>query len=226
MNSVSKSLWGILLIVIGVIIGLNSLEITHIDIFFDGWWTLFIIVPCLIGLFDNSQEGKRGNIVGIIIGVALLLACQDIIRFDLIAKLIIPFILVSIGISFLFSDGIKSRVTEQIKKVNSNDLENIVATFAEQKIRKDDEDFKGANLDAVFGGVSLDLRKANIEKETVIKASSIFGEVNILVPKDVNVKVKATPIFGGVTNKITNHKENKKTIYVDAFCMFGGIDIK
>lgn len=226
MNSLSKSLWGIVLIALGIMIGLNSLNIIYIDIFFDGWWTLFIIVPCFIGLFDNSQEGKRGNVVGIIIGIALLLACQGIIRFDLIAKLIIPFVLVCIGVSFLFSEGIKSKVTEKVKKTNNNELESIVATFAEQKIRKDDEDFKGANLDAVFGGITLDLRKANIEKETIIKASSIFGGIDILVPNDINVQVKATPIFGGVTNKNVNHKENKKTIYIDAFCMFGGIEIK
>lgn len=226
MNSLSKSLWGILLIVIGIIIGLNSLEIAHIDIFFDGWWTLFIIVPCLIGLFDNSQEGKRGNIVGIIIGVALLLACQGIIRFDIIVKLIIPFILVSIGVSFLFSEGIKGRITEKVAKMNCNEMESIVATFSGQKIRKDHEDFRGANLDAIFGGIKLDLRKSNLEKEVVIKASSIFGGIDILVPDDVNVQVKATPIFGGVANKIVNHKENKKTVYIDAFCMFGGIEIK
>ena len=38
----------------GVIFGLNALEITDINIFFDGWWTLFIIVPCFIGLFKDD----------------------------------------------------------------------------------------------------------------------------------------------------------------------------
>ena len=38
-------LWGLLLIVVGIIWGINSLGIVKIDIFFDGWWTLFIIVP-------------------------------------------------------------------------------------------------------------------------------------------------------------------------------------
>ena len=47
-----------------------------------------------------------------------------------------------------------------------------------------------------------------------------------MLPDDVNVHVKATPIFGGVSNKLRNHKDNKKTIYIDAFCLFGGVDIK
>ena len=226
MNNLSRSLWGILLVVIGVVIGLNSLNITHIDIFFEGWWTLFIIVPCFIGLFEQDTDDKKGNIIGLIIGIALLLGVRGIIRFDIIIKLIVPFILVAIGLSFIFSDGIKNKVSEKIKNTNCDDLESIVATFSEQKVNKDEEIFKGANLDAVFGGITLDLSKSKLEKEVIIKASSIFGGITLMLPKDVNVKIKSTPIFGGVNNKNINHKENKKTIYIDAFCMFGGIDIK
>ena len=43
---------------------------------------------------------------------------------------------------------------------------------------------------------------------------------------DVNVKIKGTPIFGGVNNKSLSSKDNEKVIYIDAFCMFGGVDIK
>lgn len=39
---------GIVLIILGPIVGGNTLGITNINIFFDGWWTLFIIVPCFI----------------------------------------------------------------------------------------------------------------------------------------------------------------------------------
>lgn len=40
---------GLILIILGVIIGLNTFGITSIDIFFDGWWTLFIIIPAILG---------------------------------------------------------------------------------------------------------------------------------------------------------------------------------
>ena len=61
--------------------------------------------------------------------------------------------------------------------------------------------------------------------DIVINASSIFGGINILVPEDVNVIVKSTSIFGGVTNKKEN-TNSKKNIYINAMCMFGGVDIK
>ena len=119
MNKISNSLWGLVLIFLGLIFGLNALDITDINIFFDGWWTLFIIVPCFIGLFKN--ESKTGNIIGLIIGVLLLLGSQNIINFALIWKLIIPIILIMIGLSFIFKDAFNKKVKQEIKKLNRND---------------------------------------------------------------------------------------------------------
>lgn len=198
MNNFSKILWGIVLIALGIVIGLNALNITSINLLFKGWWTLIIIIPCLINLFNTKESGKTGDLIGVVVGVALLLAVRDIISFSLIWKLLIPIILVAIGLSMIFNETIKAKVTNKVKEASKDGLESITATFASQKVNKDGEDFKGANLDSVFGGVTLDLRQANIEKEAVIKASAIFGGVEIFVPSNINLKVKGTPIFGEI----------------------------
>lgn len=225
MNNFKNVLWGIILVVLGVIIGTNSLGLTDINLLFDGWWTLFIIVPCFIGLFTNSE--KTGNIIGILIGVALLLGINDIIDFDKIWTLLLPLVIVVVGLSLIFKDTFNSKVSKEIKKINKeNNKDNDYFTaFSGQNIDLNNEDFKGADLTAIFGGLKLDLRKANIDKDVVINASSIFGGIDILIPKDVNVKVKSTSLFGGVTNKKSNN-DNKKTIYINALCMFGGVEIK
>ena len=80
MKKIENVLWGIVLIIVGVIIGGNALGITNIDIFFDGWWTLFIIVPCFIGVVKDEE--KTGSIIGLLIGIALLLGCQNILNFE------------------------------------------------------------------------------------------------------------------------------------------------
>ena len=67
MKDLGNKILGLIFIVIGIIIMLNALDVTSIDVFFDGWWTLFIIVPCFIGLF--SQTDKTGNLIGLLIGV-------------------------------------------------------------------------------------------------------------------------------------------------------------
>ncbi len=224
MKNFSKVLWGLVLVSIGVIIGLKALNIIEINIFFKGWWTLFIIVPCFISLFD-SRESKVGNFIGIVIGVALLLATRNIIRFDLLAKLIVPFILIVVGLSIMFNEVIKRKVTEKVNKTNPNE-NSIIATFSEQKVNFDNQEFEKTDIEAIFGGASIDLRKANLKDETAIKAVAIFGGVDILLPQDVNVKVKSVPIFGGVSNKISNNNDNKKTVYIEATAVFGGVTIK
>lgn len=225
MNKFSNFLWGLVLVAIGIILGLNALGITTINIFFKGWWTLFIIVPCFIGLFQRN--GKWGSFIGLLVGIFLLLAAQGFVSFELIFKLIVPFVLVAVGLGIIFRGALNSAISKKIKSVDKNGLESYAATFAEQKIDKANEEFKGANLDAVFGSVHLDLQKAIVNGEQVIHASAIFGGITILVPNNVNIKVKSTPIFGGVENKIPNNRgENLPTIYIDAFAMFGGVDIK
>ncbi len=227
MKKFGNVLWGIVLIVVGLIIGGNALGITNINIFFDGWWTLFIIVPCFIGLFKENE--KTGNVIGLLIGIALFLGCQDIINFDLIWKLALPTILVVIGLLIIFKDTLGGKVNEEIKKLNDkrNGANTYCATFSGQKVKFDEELFTGADLTAVFGGVECDLRNAIIESDVVINASSIFGGIDILAPSNVKVKTKSTSIFGGVENKSnTNGEENTHTIYVNGTAIFGGVEIK
>ena len=95
MKKTRNVLWGIVFVVLGVIFGLNALEITDINIFFDGWWTLFIIVPCFINIF--KEEDKTGDFIGLLIGLVLLLCSQDYLEFEVVWRLMIPAILVIIG---------------------------------------------------------------------------------------------------------------------------------
>lgn len=223
MNQINKILWGVAFIIVGLILGSNAVGLTNIDLFFNGWWTLFIIVPSFIGLFKNNN--KTGNIIGLLIGVFLLLSTRGIIDFDIVSALIFPIILIVIGIATIFSNTTNKVVLEKIRSFNKEDLESVTATFSEQKVKIDD-DFKGTAIDAVFGSVEIDLTDAKIKNEQIIKSSSIFGGVKIILPKDINVKVKPTSIFGGVDNKIANNKDNKTTIYIESFCLFGGLEIK
>ena len=182
MRKFGNVLWGVVLVIIGLIIGGNALGITNINIFFDGWWTFFIIIPCFIGLFKDNE--KTGNVIGLLIGVGLFLGCQNILDFDLIWKLAFPVILVVIGLSIIFKDTLGGKVSSEIKKLNEkrNGENSYCATFAGQDVKFDGENFTGADLTAVFGGVKCDLRNAIIESDVVINASSTFGGIDIYVP--------------------------------------------
>ncbi len=227
MKRISDIMWGLILIIIGVILGGNALDIFNINLFFDGWWTLFIIVPTFIGLV--TEKDKTGNIIGLIIGLLLLLSCRGLFDFKLIWKLIFPLIFVIIGLSLIFKNNINKEVNEKIKKLNENLSSNdgYTATFSGQNLNFDGEEFRGSNLNAIFGGIKLDLRKAIINEDIVINASSIFGGIDIYIPDNCKVKIKSNSIFGGVSNnKKCNVDDNSYTIYINASCMFGGVEIK
>ncbi len=220
-------LWGIVLVLAGVLLALNSLEILDINIFFDGWWTLIIIIPCLIGIFTDSD--KTGNLIGLCVGVFLLFCCQNILSFDLLLKLLFPIIIVIVGCKLIFGTFKSSKSQKVMNEVVSNggNVRNAAATFSGQDVIYGlGEEFTGAELNAVFGGVKCDLRNATIPKDCVIKCSAIFGGIDIFVPQNVNVKVNSTSIFGGVSNKANNSSANTVTIYIEGTCLFGGVDIK
>ncbi len=226
MKKMQTILWGILLVAVGAILSLNVVGLTDIDIFFDGWWTLFIIVPCGIGLFSSRE--KTGNLIGLLIGVALLLSCQDVIGFDLLWKLAIPAVIVIIGIKLIWKAILGDKTSKIIKQMKDSgrDPHNGFAAFSGSKVKFDGQCFYGGEINALFGGVDYDLTDAIINQDCVINATAVFGGAEIILPEYVNVKTASTSIFGGVSNKHPNKPENTVTVYINGTALFGGVDIK
>lgn len=229
MKNVKRILWGVCIAALGVIIGLNSFGVADINIFFDGWWTLFIIVPSIVGLIEGG--GRTVSLIFLVAGILLLLECQGFVTWEMISKLILPVVLVIVGISIIFKGVIKDKVTEKIKNIRSqesgSEAKEYNAFFSGQDISFDGQVFEGCKLAALFGGIKCDLSGAVIQKDIVIDAEGIFGGVDIILPQGVNCAVKSSAIFGGVSNKYSKNKEEgRPTVYVNGTAVFGGVDVK
>ena len=222
-------LWGIIFIAAGVIWALSALDIVKVNIFFDGWWTLFIIVPSAISLFTSSE--KFSSAIGLAIGIIFLLCARDVLTYGLVMKLAVPAIIILIGLKMIFSSFSKNhteKVEESFEKYEG-DVDNVFCLFNGVKADLSGKVFRGAEINAIFGGVDYDLRGAVIEPDSAIKVSAVFGGVDIIVPEGVKVKVKSNSFFGGVENKSrrpAKDDENVITLYVSGLALFGGIDIK
>lgn len=227
MKRVSGILWGIVLIAIGSLLALNTFGVLDFNLFFEGWWTLIIIIPCAISFVTESD--KVGSLIGVTIGVLLLLCCQDVLSFDMLWKLIIPAIIVFVGIKMIFNSLFKNKSSLIRKELKNSGVEakSGFAAFSGNNLVYDGEVFNGAELNAIFGGVKCDLTNAIFERDTYIDATAVFGGIDIIVPNTVNVKCNATSIFGGLSDKKhKNSSDNQYTIYVNGTCIFGGVDIK
>ena len=206
---------GILLIVVGVLFLGRNMDWWDFSIFFDGWWTLFLIVPSIISLV--RREGIGTSFLILVLGVLMLLACQDVIEWSTIWKIFVPLIIIVIGLSIIFGNR-----KVRSKKIKPNAKE-YVAIFSgvDEVINKIESDFK---ITSVFGGVELDMRDVKLEEDLIIDCFTLFGGIDIRLPKDVKVEVNGLPIFGGVENKYRNH-DATVTVYINHTTIFGGVDL-
>ncbi|MBQ3318611.1 hypothetical protein IJG76_01170 [Candidatus Saccharibacteria bacterium] len=222
-------IWGVAIIALGVIFGGNALGLFNINVFFDGWWTLFIIIPSLVGLVTDKD--KISNLIFLSAGIILLLAAQNVFSFDVAWKAILAIALVVAGIAIIVKslwkkDGDKE-VEKKLRDLNDGkSMDSEMAVFSGSDRTYNGEVFPGANLTAIFGSVDLDLKNAKFTKDTVIKAFCLFGGIDIKVPEDVQVKIKSGFIFGGASDdRKGNHEKGKYTIYIDAAGGFGGVSV-
>jgi len=221
----SSILWGLFFIIIGIGFAGNAFDLWDFEVFFDGWWTLFIIVPCGISLIQNGF--RVWTLAGLVIGIMLLLSSRGMIDGNILGKLMAPLIFVLIGISMIFKNLFHGEHGNRINVQYQGGSSDYSAIFSGIKEQITGEKFLGTTINAVFGGVDLDLRNAIIDVDVIINATAVFGGINILVPSNVKVKVSNVPIFGGVDNKTFKSLDpNAPTIFLNSTCMFGGIDIK
>jgi len=231
MKKVKPIMWGLAIIALGIIFGGNALGLFNIDIFFKGWWTLFIIVPSFISLFTEKE--KISNLTFLACGIILLLAAQEVFSYDVAWKVILAIILVMVGLYIIFKNVFNNKNDQEVEKKirdlkgkDEDAMDSLTAIFSGSDRSYNKEVFSGANLVAVFGGAELDLRDAIFEKDTVINAFALFGGIEIMVPENVQIKVRSGFMFGGISDDRKDiEKSTKHTIYIDAAGGFGGVSI-
>lgn len=217
---------GLVFIIIGLGYIGNALGLwENFTIFFDGWWSLFIIIPCLIGMINHGVNA--GNLVGLIIGVFILAANQ--LKDTIIWAMMIPVILISIGLLIIFKSGIFK--TKTYTDTATGEIFNVpthTAIFSGKEIRAPiGEVIKGSALTAIFGGIEMDLRQAVINEDIVFDVSTIFAGIDIKLPYNVNVVSNVDRVFSGVDiKKRENITADMPTVYLKGSCIFGGIDVK
>lgn len=108
-NRISSIVLGLLLIAAGVGYAGNTLGFWDFTLFFRGWWTLIIIIPCIVSIIQRGVNGA--NAAGLIGGAALLLGAWDVIDLSLLRRLLVPLILILIGVSILLSNTRTKRAT-------------------------------------------------------------------------------------------------------------------
>lgn len=229
---------GLIFIVLGILYAGSALDIFEFSIFFPGFWTLFIIVPCFYALFKTGQD-KTGPIIGLVIGFCLLINAQDISLHINFWPMLLAIICIVIGARLIFPKKFSplpasspNSGTREFDNRYHNDGKgyiNASALFSGKEIRLDNEVFCGGNLGATFGGIDLDLRNAVIAEDVKLTVSAIFGGIDIYVPSNVRILTDdVNALFGNVEVGHTYHFNGAETdpaIHISGTCLFGGVEI-
>jgi hypothetical protein len=89
--------------------------------------------------------------------------------------------------------------------------------------------FRHADVSAVFGGATLDLRDAHLDPGASVDATAVFGGVDGLVPPGWRVELSGLPLFGGYDDKTRGTEPpppEAPVLRVVATAVFGGVAVK
>jgi len=88
-------------------------------------------------------------------------------------------VLIAVGLMMVFSIGSANR--KRAEESGTDDNEKVAIFYGEQsRVRGD---YTGGSATAIFGGVDLDLRQANIKDGAIIDVFTFCGGINISLPE-------------------------------------------
>ena len=227
MKQAFKIIFGLALIAAGVLWVLSILGVITLEVSTKGWWTLFIIIPSLYGLCVDKH--KVGSCIGLGIGILLLLAARDVITWQMMWQLGLALMVICIGLKVIFIKKWDYKGVSEIKTISRDgkEIRRIETSFGKQECSFAGEKFEGADVEASFGGLIVDLRDAEIVGDAFINLNVAFGGATIIVPQGLAVKLATSSAFGGVSdNRRTKVDSGTPSLVINGKVAFGGVELR
>lgn len=177
-----------------------------------------MIIGAGLMLFND----RRGYIWPILLGawgVVLLLNNLNITSIDL-GDIIFPAFIIAIGLAMLTK-------SQRTRDTSAKSEEDITAILSGTSSRNASNDYKGAKVNAIMGGVELDLSHAKIKSEATLDICVIMGGVELRVAEDVVVKNRSSIVLGSFEDKTKpTASKNQPVLYIDGSIALGGVEVK
>ena len=136
-KKISDIIVGLLFVAVGVIVGGRLIFDWEFTFFYPGWWTIFIIVPCIISMINHGIN--FWNSFGVGAGIVLFRGANHIF-FDMSEswKLLLPLVLVLMGLSIIFRKNNRGNYLEEQKNVRVvNGIPEFSAVFCGKESRRE-----------------------------------------------------------------------------------------
>jgi predicted membrane protein len=234
----SRLIIGIILIVLGGLLMLNSLGLVDwsLSYYIFSWKTLLIFIGII--LITNKQRKIAGTVL-IVLGLAFWfpIVFGINVRFH---QVFWPLLLIGLGVVVITRRGNipgKNNWNKEHWKKNfggatsyTDDFINDVSIFGGGHKRVETKNFKGGNLTSVFGGSEINLLNAEMANEgCILDVFTLFGGTTLIVPANWKVQIDAVSILGGLNDKrrvAASELDQSKVLVIKGVVMLGGIEIK
>ena len=224
-NFLVRAFFGVTIAAFGGVLLLKNLEIIKFDnwhVFWGTVWAAGLILAGLMTIFSSRRVSLRvWGLLLMTIGVSIGLGAYGVINIS-VWKIFWPVMLIAIGLIVSVGSGGHKRSKKSVADDSGNEKSAIF--YGEESRVKGD--YTGGSATAIFGGVELDLRRANIKDGAVIDIFTFCGGVSISLPDDVIVKNEVRGILGGSEYKTVSKSSAKKTIILRGECVLGGLEVK
>ncbi|GAB4074648.1 DUF5668 domain-containing protein [Barrientosiimonas marina] len=218
---------GVLLIVLGLGFFLQQSELWNFEQVLSAWWPLILIVIGMVQLIKRTYSSPITGLILLMAGILFLI--NQWVDFNA-AAFIWPLILILVGIDFLFSrrerKGSEQRYTK--KSQHTDQLIKTFSLFSEADVKSRSSDFNGGYVTTLFGEAKVDLLEADFPHEATMDLTSIFGDIDVKVPKNVNVEISGLPVFGEWDNntRLQDSDGDTAVLKINCLVIFGDVDIK
>ena len=220
---VGRTIIGLGLVVVGGLFLLDQMGVADFGTVFNHWWPVAIIALGLLELAVNPRS-PVGPALVVGVGAVLLLATSGVLGVSA-GAIFWPLVIIAIGAFVILSRG----PWFQRAGAAADSVRSFVA-FGGNELVSRSSAFSGGSLGAIFGGISLDLRQAQLAPTgAAIDATAAFGAVTILVPHGWRIAISGLPIFGGYDDKTKSEgplPADAPTLTVNAIALFGGVGVQ
>ena len=223
------TVFGALVIIVGLIFLLNNLGIVDARYILRLWPVLFVLLGIWRIIRSRSTSSWVVGFLFIFFGGIMTLHRLDLVYFSWHRWW--PLILIMVGIAVLTRTWTGFRQSSilggSVNNGYNDQTVNVVAFMGGSKINNISQNFQGGDISAIMGGVELDLRQAAITGDVVIDILCFWGGIDMKIPREWNVIIKAAPILGGATDK-TVHPDDPAAprLIIRGYAIMGGADIK
>ena len=219
MKSLTRSITGLLIVAVGLSFLLTNLNVLPFSVAIGDWLPMFVIVGGILILL-NDRKNYLWALLVIALGVVFQLNQLNIIDVNP-WQLFWPAVIIIVGVSIMTSHKVPR------KNIAASEREDVTAVLSGSETKVQSKDFKASRVTAVCGGVTLDLREATIKKEATIDLFSLWGGIEVYVPKNVIVKNNTSVILGGVENNTAADTDrDAPVLHVVGDVVMAGVEIK